>query len=124
MLCDLPLTSFHGIEDTGRVMNKRAFERVAASLAVKFPHDGSFSYGIVTDISEKGMCIRSGKCASCDTEMKVIFPMASSNLEVLVKVMRIEKTDDFYISMGVEVIRPSKKYRNMVKRVSTALNSV
>ncbi|UCD34218.1 MAG: PilZ domain-containing protein [Nitrospiraceae bacterium] len=97
-------------------MSKRAFERVSASFAVKFPHDGGISYGIVTDMSENGMCIRSGKCASCDTELKVLFPMASSNLEVPVRIVRSLRTLDFYDIMGVKLLRPSKKYMKIVRK--------
>ena len=105
-------------------MTRRACERIPSSLVVKFHQDNSVCYGIATDISEKGMCIKSGICLPCDSKFKLQIPLKNSHLEVSVKVRRVEKTDGFYDTMGVELLKPTKKYLKIVNSFKIALEAV
>jgi hypothetical protein len=105
-------------------MTKRAFERIPSSLVVKFLQDDSVCYGIVTNISEKGMCIKSGVCLPCDSQIKLEIPLKDSQLEIFAKVIRVEKTSDFYDTMGVELIKPTKKYLKIVNSFKTTLETI
>ncbi|HDH05224.1 MAG TPA: PilZ domain-containing protein [Nitrospirae bacterium] len=105
-------------------MTRRACERIPSSLVVKFHQDNSVCYGIATDISEKGMCIRSGICLPCDSKFNLQIPLKNSHLEIPVKVRRVEKTDGFYDTMGVELLKPTKKYLKIVNSFKIALKTV
>jgi hypothetical protein len=105
-------------------MTKRAFERIPSSLVVKFLQDDSVCYGIVTNISEKGMCIKSGVCLPSDSQIKLEIPLKDSQLEIFAKVIRVEKTSDFYDTMGVELIKPTKKYLKIVNSFKTTLETI
>ncbi len=105
-------------------MNKRDCERIPSSLVVKFLQNESVCYGIVTNLSEKGMCIKSGICFPLDSKIKLQIPLKKGHLNIPVRVMRIDKTDDFYDTMGVELIKTTKKYLNIVQSISMTLDSV
>ncbi len=91
-------------------VKKRACERIPASLVVKFIHDDSLCYGIVTDMSDNGMCIKSGNCLPCDSKVTLQIPLKKGDLEIPVTVRRVVKSDGFYDIMGVELSKPTKRY--------------
>lgn len=99
---------------------KRASERVPSSLLVKFPHDGSISYGIVTNISKKGMCIRSGTSLPVNAKVKLIIPLKNDNLSISAEIIWSENTNEFYDAMGVEISKPSGKYLRIVDSFMTS----
>jgi hypothetical protein len=101
-------------------MAKRTCERVPSSLVVKFNRGDAVCYGIVTNISEKGMCIKSGSCFPRDAEIELQIPLKDSQLNIPVKVKRIERTSNFYDSMGVELLKPTKKYLKIVNNLKIA----
>lgn len=101
-------------------MSKRAYRRIPASMLVKFIHCGSMCYGIVTNISENGMCIRSGFCLPRDTETMLVIPLKDKNIEVLAEVKWVEKTSSFYDSMGVALSAPPDKYSQIVENIKVA----
>ena len=103
---------------------RRISKRVPSSLVVKFLQDDALCYGIVTNISDNGMCIQSGNCLPCDSQIKLQIPLKDTLLEVPVKVMRVVKTDDFYETMGVELLKPTKKYLKIVDSIRMSLETV
>jgi hypothetical protein len=105
-------------------MTRRACERIPSSLVVKFLHENSICYGIVTNISEKGMCIKSGVCLPCDSHIKLQIPLKDQHLEVSVKVRRVVKDRGFYDTMGVELLKPTRKYLKIVDRIKNTLEFV
>ncbi len=100
---------------------KRAEERVPSSLVVKFFHRGSICYGLVTDLSHRGMCINSGVCLPSNSSIKLLLPLKEDVLELPVKVRRVVRTDAFYDTMGVEVLNPPDKYLQIVDSFKDAL---
>lgn len=101
-------------------MSKRAYRRIPASMLVKFINCDSMCYGIVTNISENGMCIRSGFCLPHDTEAMLFIPLKDKNLEVLAEVKWVEKTSSFYDTMGVALPAPPDTYSQIVENIKTA----
>ncbi len=90
-------------------MNKRACEREPSGLVVNFSLDGNKCFGIIKNVSERGMCIETGSCPPCESTVKLRIDSGKDHLEIMVKVRRKEKADRFYDIMGVEFIKPTKK---------------
>ena len=103
-----------------KFIQKRAYERIPASLVVKYLHLGSICYGLVTDISGGGMCINTSICFSSNSSVKLMIPLKNEVLELPVKVRRVVKTEKFYERMGVEVLSPPDKYLQIVEHFRTA----
>lgn len=97
-----------------KTIQKRAHERIPACLVVKYSDGNSTCYGIVKNISEKGMCINSGACLPSDASVKLLIPLKNEHLEIPVIVRWVSKTDEFYDAMGVELLKPSRKYLKIV----------
>lgn len=102
------------------VFKKRSNERLPSSLIVKFSHRDSTHYGIVSNISEKGMFINSGVILPLDTRLKLSFLLKKGELDVPVIVRWSQNLDGFYDSMGVELVKPSKRYLQLVDKVKEA----
>ena len=94
---------------------KRSCERVPSSLVVKFLNEDTVSYGIATNISEKGMCIHTGACLQAECRSEIVIPLKDDQLNIPVSVVWAEKTGGFYDSMGVELLKPPKKYLQIVE---------
>ncbi len=77
-------------------------------------------YGIVTNVSEKGMCIKSGICLPCNTTAKLLIPLKDEHLEVSVEVKWVNETDDFYDAMGVELSSPPDRYLHILENIKSA----
>lgn len=105
-------------------MQKRTYERIPASLVAKFFLCNTLYYGIVTNISENGMCINTGTCFPCGSKVKLRIPLKEEVLEVPVKVSRVVKeTNSLYDVMGVEVLNPSERYLQIVDNLKAISKS-
>jgi len=100
---------------TTKTYQKRSCQRVPSSLVVKFLNAGSVSYGIATNISEKGMRIHTGVCLPRDSRSDIEIPIKDEQIKVPASVVWVEKTGGFYDSMGVELLNPPKKYLQIVE---------
>lgn len=101
-------------------MQKRSCKRTASSLLVKFDHCDSVSYGIVTNVSETGMCIKSGVCLPHDSSAVLLIPLKDDHLAVNARVRWIKNSDEFYDSMGVELTSPPERYLQIVENIKSA----
>lgn len=86
-------------------------------MIVKFTHRDSTHYGIVSNISEKGMFINSGISLPFDTRVKLSFLLKKGELDVPVIVRWSENLNGFYDSMGVELVKPSRRYLQLVNKI-------
>jgi len=102
-------------------MQRRLYDRIPASLVVKFLYSGSVCYGLITDLSENGMCINTGMCLPSGSHAKLFLPLKEEILEISAMVRRVVKTDGFYDTMGVELLDPPKKYLQIVESFRAAL---
>ncbi len=100
---------------------KRAFERVASCLVIKFNYHDSTCYGLATNLSEKGMCISAGINLPDSWETDLLIPIRNDHLEIKSKVRWTRLTSGFYDAMGVEIFKPSKKYLQIVDSFKTAV---
>ncbi len=104
-------------------MKKRAYKRIPTSINARFFCDGLFYPGTVTNLSENGMCIHTRVCFPIDSMFDVLIPMKKEVLNVPVKISRIEKTEDFCDTMGVEVLNSPENYLEFVDNLRFALIS-
>ena len=100
-------------------LKRRAFERVSASLEF---HSFNVDYfGVVTDLSENGMFIKSQKISfPFKSQFEILLPLNEHMLNIPVKVTRITKSTRFYDGMGVKLLKPSRTYLNMVRKLKSA----
>ena len=54
-------------------MEKRSYERVAADVDVRFSHGYMFYRGNITNISERGLFIKTGNCLAENSLLLVMF---------------------------------------------------
>lgn len=103
-------------------LKKRAFERIPASLEF---HSCDVDYfGVVTDLSENGMFIKSQKISfPFSSQFEISLPLNQDLLNIPVKVTRITKSKRFYDGIGVELLRPSRNYLRLVRKLRSAYNS-
>ena len=101
-------------------LQKRSHERIPSSLVVKFFHNDSIHYGIVMNISERGMFINTGKRLPADSVIKLLILLKDKHLDVPVKVRWGEDIKGFYDHMGVEVVAPSREYLQLVKSIKNS----
>jgi activator of 2-hydroxyglutaryl-CoA dehydratase len=97
----------------GTYKERRARERIPASIAVRFTCNrllDSLYYGTVDNISGNGMLIRTGTCFPSQTNI-TLFIYKEKILMVHAKVRRVIKTDGFYRAMGIEVMEPNEEYQ-------------
>ena len=103
-------------------LKKRAFERIPASLEF---HSLNVDYfGVVTDLSENGMFIKSQKISfPFNSQFEISLPLNEDLLNIPVKVTRVTKSKRFYDGIGVELLRPSRNYLSLVRKLRSAYNS-
>ena len=98
-------------------MNKRAYERIPASLEVRFFLGNSLCKGFMKNLSENGMCIKTRLCFPFESRFELLIPLKEKIMDVAVKVSRVKKTVDFYDTMGVEVLNQPKEYLEFVNSI-------
>jgi len=102
-------------------MQNRAFERISADLQANFFCGNTMYSGTVTNLSENGMFVKTRMCFPFDSNLELLIPLKEEVLKVPIKVSRIEKTEDFYDGMGVEVLSPCQNYSEFVNRLKSTL---
>ncbi len=105
-------------------VQRRGFERIPSSLVVKYVHDDALCYGIVENISEKGMCINSGTYFPLDTRIDLHVPLKATSIDLPVVVKWARQTEGFYDIMGVELLATSGKYLHMLNNIRSSLVTV
>lgn len=101
-------------------LQKRSHKRIPSSLVVKFFHNDSIHYGIIMNISERGMFINTGMRLPADSVVKLLILLKDRHLDVPVKVRWCEEIKGHYDHMGVEVVAPSRDYLLMVESMKNS----
>jgi hypothetical protein len=65
------------------------------------------------------MCIKSGGCLPRNSSALLLIPLKDENLEVDAQVRWVKKTDDFYDSMGVELLEPPERYLHILDNIKS-----
>jgi hypothetical protein len=101
----------------------RCAERIPAEILVKVVYEDQMIYGIATDVSETGMCIRVGQCLPGNAGGDVIIPVGNAHVRVPFMVRWSKVTDGFYDRMGVKLKRPPRKYKRIVEILKSSAPS-
>ncbi len=102
-------------------LKKRAFERIPSSL--EFHRNDVDYFGVVTDLSENGMFIKSQKIRfPFSSQFEISLPLNEDLVSIPVKVTRVTKSKRFYDGIGVELLRPSRNYLKFVRKLRSAYN--
>lgn len=97
--------------DRSKNLNRRSFERIPVNFMIHFYYGDSINFGTVTDISEKGMFVKTRMpLADVNSEFEIVIPSSHTELSVPVLVRRIAKKDDFYEGFGVELLTQTPEY--------------
>ena len=94
-------------------LEKRAFQRLPA--VIEFHCFNIYCYGTITNLSAKGMFIKSKHMSfPFESQFEICIPFNKSELKVAVKVNRITKSDSYYDGIAVELVNPSQKYLEFI----------
>ncbi len=99
-------------------MEKRTYDRMPVGIDARFFCGKMFYSGTVFNLSAEGMHISTKKCFPLGTSIVVIFCHGKDLLQVNTKVKRLTRTNGCYCGMGIEILKPSKKYLNYVDSLS------
>jgi hypothetical protein len=81
-------------------MEKRAFERIPTFFSVKLLCKNSLHDGIVTNLSQNGMCIETNGSFCSELNLEVLIPLSDEDfLKFPVKFQRIVETNGFFGSI-------------------------
>ncbi len=95
-------------------MQERVFERIQTRIKVRLFCGFMYFTGIVTNLSENGMCIHSSVCLPPESKFEVIINYKNMVIKALVKVSRIVETGGYYDIMGVELMNSHQDYLEFV----------
>lgn len=104
-------------------MERRAFERKASSLPVKYFCDKTQYSGTIKNLSEKGMFITTCDFLPCDDTLELLVPVKEELSKFIAKIRRIIKIDDHNYHIGVELLHPPKNYIKYVVGLKSVSNS-
>lgn len=99
-------------------MDKRKDKRFASKLSVKFNSGSLVSCGVLDDISENGLFIRSNRNFNIDALITIEIFMPDKTVSFLKGVVRriIELPDQYRkFGIGVELIEKDKTYKHFLK---------
>jgi len=105
-------------------MDKRAYKRVPVYLNANFSCCSLLYYGTVTNISERGMRIRTKKaCFPFDLKF-VVSLTVNSGIKMRIPVnLRWMTTSDEEDGIGVELQNPSESYLKLIKKLELKSSS-
>lgn len=95
-------------------MQKRYCERIPGNVEARFFCSNALYNGIITNLSEKGMCISTDMCLPYNSMFEVLIPLKENVLEVPAKVRWVKKTNNEYDTMGVKLMEPPENYLDFV----------
>jgi hypothetical protein len=96
-------------------MEKRAHTRIAGTLRVEFDCSNTICCCTATNLSEKGMLLKTSDILfPMDTHFDIFIHLRDEVLEVPVKVSRIVKTVNTYDGIAIELIDPPRAYVDFI----------
>ena len=99
-------------------MARRACLRILLKINVKFYCCEKVYSGTVTNISEKGMFIRTNEmCFPDNRQFDLTIPLEDEYAIVPVKINRLVNLEGGQCGMGVELLNPSLKYVEYVENL-------
>ncbi|KPK36428.1 MAG: hypothetical protein AMK70_02330 [Nitrospira bacterium SG8_35_1] len=99
-------------------MERRGRKRFPANLEVQFFHDREIHYGVVTDISDKGMCIKVGVSLPYNSGDRLLMYLKNEPLRIPYKILWLKKSCNMSDAIGVEVLQLYERHLELVTLVS------
>jgi hypothetical protein len=106
------------------VMERRAFERIPASIDARYFYGNMFYTGTVVNLSEKGLFINTKRCLPSNSIIMLIIRLNNKLLKIPAKVKRYVRTNSCYDGMGVELINRTVDYSAFVDGLKMDLQKV
>jgi len=95
--------------------NQREFERIPSNFRVRFSCFHTDYTGTVTNISENGMFIKTGKMSfPFASTLEVLVQLKHKIFRVPVEVSRMSKSKDHYDGLGVKLLETPQDYLDLV----------
>lgn len=94
---------------------RRTCERISASIDVRFYFARIFHSGTVTNLSEKGIFIRTAKCLPKGSPIQLLIRKEDGILTETGRIRHLIKTGDVHSGAGVELVNPSHDYLSFIK---------
>jgi hypothetical protein len=91
-------------------MIERNSKRINTALNVKYFCCNDLKSGIITNISEKDMYMKTKPCFPCNAIFEVLIPTGNEVLKVPVKILRIDKKGNDNVGMGLKLLEQTEKY--------------
>jgi len=91
-------------------MEKRTLKRTSSNLEVEIYNDNSIHFGIIKNISEKGMCINVGIGFINGSGGKLLFKLQGNYAVIPFKVIWVIKSQNTCDLMGIEVLESYGEY--------------
>jgi len=103
-------------------IEKRSFERFDTCLRVEFDCNNTICCSAVINLSENGMLLRTREILfPMDTEFEIFIHLKDKVLIVPVRVRRLDKSENIYDIIGLELINPPQKYFNYIEMLKSSL---
>ncbi len=102
------------------LVQRRASERIAADIGVRFACGSLFYAGTITDMSEKGMFIRTNICLPQGSLFIAIILADKKMLQVFARVKRTSRGNGNCDGMGVEITNPSFNYLQYISKLQSS----
>ena len=99
-------------------MERRGIKRLSTNFEVQFFYDRAIHYGIVTDISEKGMCIKVGVSLPYHSGDRLIIYSKIEQLKIPYKILWLKECCNMSDAIGVEVLQLYDQHLKIVTFVS------
>lgn len=94
------------ITDLKTFVQRRSFERKPANVNISFFYGGMFYSGLVTNVSQRGMFIRTMVNLPEGRLFPLIIRREAEVLSMLARVRHHKKTDYLNTGIGVDIISP------------------
>ena len=93
-----------------KLVQKRIYERLPANLSISFFYSGIFYSGLVTNVSQGGMFIRTMVNMPEGRLFPIIIRREAEVMSMLARVRHQKKSDHLNTGIGVEIKSPKSNF--------------
>lgn len=101
------------------LIKERNTERIYTTLNVKYFCCNELRSGIITNLSEKDIYMKTKPCFPCNATFDILIPIEEEVLSIPVKVCRIDKEENDYVGMELKLMEQTEKYLNFVNTIKS-----
>lgn len=109
-------------------MERRAHERLPSTLKARLFYGNLFYAGMVTNLSEKGVFIKSKMSFNVNSVFVLVMLVNNKTVNILARVRRCVKSNDHGNSlndgMGIELLNPPVNYLEFVRDCKLSSDSI